>query len=68
MIVLQFIEKFDLYLLILILVIGGLVFFVDAKFFKSEGNKTAYKQARYIGGGIMLLTFVLFLVRIIFII
>ncbi|GAA0125909.1 hypothetical protein UT300019_18110 [Clostridium sp. CTA-19] len=64
----QLIEKFDLYLLILVIISGSMVFFADAKYFKLKGNYKAYKQARYISGGVMLLTIILFFIRLIYVI
>jgi uncharacterized membrane protein len=61
------IERFDLYLLLLCIVAGLMVAFLDTKQFKQQEKQTAYKQAKYFGLGLVVLAVGIYIVRFMFI-
>lgn len=61
------IERFDLYLLLLCTVAGLMVAFLDTKQFKQEEKQTAYKQAKYLGLGLIIFTAAIYIIRFMFV-
>lgn len=61
------IERFDLYLLILCIVSGAMVAYLDGAKYKKEGKKTEFKQGRYIGLGLIVFAFIMYIARFIFV-
>lgn len=63
--ILTIIERFDLNLLILVLVYGFFVAYLDGKYFKRENKVRARNQCLYIGIGSSLFTLIMYIIRII---
>jgi hypothetical protein len=61
------IERFDLYLLILCIVSGAMVAYLDGAKYKREGKEAEFKQGRYVGLGLIAFVFIMYIARFIFV-
>lgn len=59
----KILELFDIYILILCIINGATVAFVDTTHFKKNNEMKAYKQAKYIGIGLIVFAASVYLVR-----
>lgn len=57
------IERFDIYLLILVFIYGFFVAYLDGKYFKRQNKLRARKQSFVIGLGLSLFTLVMYIIR-----
>ncbi|ARC86842.1 putative membrane protein [Clostridium argentinense CDC 2741] len=59
----KILENFDIYILILCILNGGIVAFVDTAYFKNNNEMKAYKEAKYIGFGLIIFAVSVYLIR-----
>ncbi|GAA0121247.1 MAG: hypothetical protein KID00_06985 [Clostridium argentinense] len=59
----KILETFDIYILILCIINGAIVAFFDTTYFQRNNQMRAYKQARYIGVGLMVFAASIYLIR-----
>ncbi|WP_291583526.1 CLC_0170 family protein [Clostridium sp. UBA6640] len=62
----KILENFDIYILILCILNGGIVAFVDTDYFKNNNEMKAYKEAKYIGIGLMVFAVSVYLIRMLY--